>query len=77
MFEKHLWKSDILSKDAGHRPTTWFIHNWNIGWKCINIALWFPYKNVSKIGSLFSLGNNLWIQFNFGTQNVPLIYNLC
>ena len=20
MFEKHLWKSDILSKDAGHRP---------------------------------------------------------
>ena len=21
MFEKHLWKSDILSKDAGHQPT--------------------------------------------------------
>ena len=20
MFEKHLWKSDILSKDAGHQP---------------------------------------------------------
>ena len=20
MFEKHLWKSDILSKDAGHAP---------------------------------------------------------
>ena len=20
MFEKHLWKSDILSKDAGHGP---------------------------------------------------------
>ena len=20
MFEKHLWKSDILSKDVGHRP---------------------------------------------------------
>ena len=20
MFEKHLWKSDILSKDADHRP---------------------------------------------------------
>ena len=20
MFEKHLWKSDILRKDAGHRP---------------------------------------------------------
>ena len=20
MFEKHLWKSDILGKDAGHRP---------------------------------------------------------
>ena len=20
MFEKHLWKSDILSKDAGYRP---------------------------------------------------------
>ena len=24
MFEKHLWKSDILSKDAGHRPATIF-----------------------------------------------------
>ena len=22
MFEKHLWKSDILSKDAGHRPAS-------------------------------------------------------
>ena len=22
MFEKHLWKSDILSKDASHRPAT-------------------------------------------------------
>ena len=22
MFEKHLWKSDILNKDAGHRPIT-------------------------------------------------------
>ena len=22
MFEKHLWKSDILSKDAGHRHVT-------------------------------------------------------
>ena len=24
MFEKHLWKSDILSKDAGHRPASLF-----------------------------------------------------
>ena len=24
MFEKHLWKSDTLSKDAGHRPTYLF-----------------------------------------------------
>ena len=22
MFEKHLWKSDILSKDTGHRPAS-------------------------------------------------------
>ena len=22
MFEKHLWKSDILSEDAGHRPAS-------------------------------------------------------
>ena len=22
MFEKHLWKSDILSKDSGHRPAS-------------------------------------------------------
>ena len=22
MFEKHVWKSDILSKDAGHRPAS-------------------------------------------------------
>ena len=22
MFEKHLWKSDILSKDADHRPAS-------------------------------------------------------
>ena len=22
MFGKHLWKSDILSKDAGHRPAS-------------------------------------------------------
>ena len=22
MFEKHLWKNDILSKDAGHRQVT-------------------------------------------------------
>ena len=22
MFEKHLWKSNILSKDAGHRPAS-------------------------------------------------------
>ena len=22
MFEKHLWKGDILSKDAGHRPVS-------------------------------------------------------
>ena len=25
MFERHLWKSDILSKDAGHRPVFFFI----------------------------------------------------
>ena len=25
MFEKHLWKSDILSEDAGHRPAYLFI----------------------------------------------------
>ena len=22
MFEKHLWKNDILSRDAGHRPAS-------------------------------------------------------
>ena len=26
MFENHLWKSDIFSKDIGH-----FLHGWNIG----------------------------------------------
>ena len=26
MFEKHLWKSDILRKDAGHRPQLFFKH---------------------------------------------------
>ena len=36
MFEKHLWKSDILSKDPGHQPTTWFLHKSNIGRKWAN-----------------------------------------
>ena len=26
MFEKHLWKSDILSKDAGQRPASLYIN---------------------------------------------------
>ena len=61
MCETHLWKSDILSKDGGYRPTsllemslfgryflhilleykltTWFLHNWNIGWKWVKIGM--------------------------------------
>ena len=55
MFEKHLWKSDILSKDDlhlylnlslpqlffKHYPSksqfTWFLHNYKIGRKWVNI----------------------------------------
>ena len=30
--KKHLWMSDILTKDAGHcHSSTGFLHTWNIG----------------------------------------------
>ena len=41
MFEKYLWKSDILSKDAGHR------HWSNIGRKWVNSK---SFKNFYKKG---------------------------
>ena len=53
MFEKHLWTSDILRKDAGHRPASILkmslfhrcfsnillaeTNKWNIGWKWVKI----------------------------------------
>ena len=33
IFEKHLWKSDILSKDADR----WFLHKWKISQKWVNV----------------------------------------
>ena len=55
MFEKHLWKSDILSKDAGHRPfIRSFIHVDIIsvgghGQACPN----YTKQQVSKIYAIF------------------------
>ena len=46
MFEKHLWKIDILSKDAGQRPTTWFLHKWNIGRKWVNKELFLTVMSL-------------------------------
>ena len=37
MFEKHLWKSDNLNKDAGHRPAALF--KMSLFHRCFSIIL--------------------------------------
>ena len=58
MFEKHLWKSDILSKDAGHRPAQVFFKHFasknqlpglSINGKLVENGLKYYYK----IGATF------------------------
>ena len=43
MFEEHLWKSDILSKDAG--LTTWFLHRWNFGQKWVKVVVLYSQRH--------------------------------
>ena len=41
MFEKHQWKSDILSKDAGHRPAS--LLNLHLNLKCHSSTVFFKH----------------------------------
>ena len=58
MFGKHLWKSDILSKDAG-------LHQWNNGRKWVNNKnlfkrLKYPSPNALKIKYFGAISYNYW-----------------
>ena len=57
MFETHLWKSDILSKDVGHRPAS-----------LIKMALFhrcFPNIVFEKLSHILSY--NTWLSYVFNT----------
>ena len=52
MFEKHLWKSDILSKDAGR------LHKFGIGRKWVN-GHEYTVVSSTKLRSFVSLMKNI------------------
>ena len=54
MFEKHLWKSETLSKDAGG-CRCWFLHKWNIDREWVNVIP-FDFFAISKLAFTCSKG---------------------
>ena len=50
MFEKYLWKSDILSKDAGHRPASLLkislFHRYFLHVLLVKLTVWFLHRET-------------------------------
>ena len=65
MFEKHLWKSDILSKDAGHLPQVFFKHfaskNQLPGFY---ISETLVENGLRVLGMLFIIHEIVWLSFH-------------
>ena len=76
-FEKHLWKSDILSKDASHWLTTWFLHNSNNGRKWVkDTTLDFPEGlNILRIWKLLQFFKHTFSAFNTSWNIFQLNWN--
>ena len=83
MFEKHLWKSDILSKYAGHRPASLLkmplfhrcfsnilLRKWNIGQKWVNEKVEKGTKTRKAIPVNISL-------LKFKKKNVRKRWEIC
>ena len=63
MFEKHPWKNDILSKDAGHRLAVFYISGTLVGNGLrkivLNVTFFYPLKikNLKVSDVLRGYGN--------------------